>query len=79
MFETMYDAQGIGLAAPQVGVSKRVIVVDVQEEGGRAVRAGQPRASWSEPETDRRPEEGCLSIPGVGGVVERPPPGAGGD
>ncbi len=70
MIETMYDALGIGLAAPQIGVSLRVIVIDEGSEestGPRAfinpvivARAGSMRA-----------EEGCLSIPGVYGEVVR--------
>ncbi|HEX5727060.1 MAG TPA: peptide deformylase [Longimicrobiaceae bacterium] len=72
MFETMYDARGIGLAAPQVGVSRRVIVVDVNEPdtagpfallNPRVVEAG---------ERLEKGEEGCLSIPGVSAMVERP-------
>ena len=71
MFETMYDAHGIGLAAPQVGVSKRVIVVDVHEEGTRPMAILNPVIVEQGAATDKQ-EEGCLSIPGVGGVVERP-------
>ncbi|HEX8832104.1 MAG TPA: peptide deformylase [Longimicrobium sp.] len=74
MFETMYDARGIGLAGPQVGISQRLIVVDVNDEGGKALGPTalfNPRVVESSAETDRG-EEGCLSIPGVTGVVERP-------
>jgi peptide deformylase len=74
MFETMYDARGIGLAGPQVGISQRLIVVDVNDEGGKALGPTalfNPRVVESGAETDRG-EEGCLSIPGVTGVVERP-------
>jgi peptide deformylase len=74
MFETMYDAKGIGLAAPQVGISKRLVVIDVNDEGGKAlgpVALLNPRIVESGTETDKG-EEGCLSIPGVTGVVERP-------
>jgi peptide deformylase len=71
MFETMYDAHGIGLAAPQVGVSSRVIVVDVHEEGSEPMALLNPVVVERSAATDRQ-EEGCLSIPGVGGVVERP-------
>jgi len=74
MFETMYDAKGIGLAGPQVGVSRRVIVVDVRDDSGRAHGAFallNPRIVESAKDTERD-EEGCLSIPGVSGVVERP-------
>jgi peptide deformylase len=71
MFETMYDAGGIGLAGPQVGVSQRIIVVDVKEEGSAPFALLNPRVVEQSDETDRM-EEGCLSIPGVAGVVERP-------
>ena len=74
MFETMYDAKGIGLAAPQVGISQRLIVVDVNDEGGTTlgpVALFNPRVVEAGPETEKG-EEGCLSIPGVSGVVERP-------
>jgi peptide deformylase len=71
MFETMYDARGIGLAAPQIGVSRRLIVVDVNEPDVKPFALYNPRIVESSPQTDKA-EEGCLSIPGVGGVVERP-------
>jgi peptide deformylase len=71
MFETMYDAGGIGLAGPQVGVSRRVIVVDVKEEGGKPFAMLNPRVVEASEEREKM-EEGCLSIPGVAGVVERP-------
>jgi peptide deformylase len=70
MFETMYEAHGIGLAAPQVGVGRRVIVVDVHEEGASPMALLNPVVVERGAETDRQ-EEGCLSIPGVAGVVER--------
>lgn len=71
MFETMYDAEGIGLAGPQIGVDRRVIVVDVREEGSTPLALVNPRIAESAKETEKA-EEGCLSIPGVAGVVERP-------
>jgi peptide deformylase len=71
MFETMYDAQGIGLAAPQVGVSRRVIVVDVNEPDQVPFAMLNPVIVESSEERDRG-EEGCLSIPGITGVVDRP-------
>lgn len=75
MFETMYAAEGIGLAAPQIGVSKRILVVDVREReegggGGRVVLVNPVVVRASE-RTDRA-TEGCLSIPGLEEVVERP-------
>lgn len=70
MFETMYHAEGIGLAGPQVGVSKRVIVVDVREEGCEPFALVNPRVVERGPESEKG-EEGCLSIPGVSALVER--------
>lgn len=70
MFDTMYEAEGIGLAGPQVGVSRRVIVVDVREEGREPFALVNPRVV--ERGTGReKAEEGCLSIPGVSALVER--------
>lgn len=71
MFETMYDAEGIGLAGPQIGVGRRVIVVDVREEDHQPFALINPRLLESSRDTARA-EEGCLSIPGIAGVVERP-------
>jgi peptide deformylase len=71
MFETMYDARGIGLAAPQVGLGMRLIVVDVAEEGAEKMALIDPRIVESGGGTERV-EEGCLSIPGVTGSVDRP-------
>jgi peptide deformylase len=74
MLDTMYTASGIGLAGPQVGVSQRIIAVDLHgsdeyEEG--PVVLVNPRVVESSKKTDRAPE-GCLSIPGMEEVVERP-------
>jgi peptide deformylase len=74
MLDTMYRASGIGLAGPQVGVSKRVIVLDVgqaEEEDGGPVALVNPKVVESSRKRDRAPE-GCLSIPGMEEVVERP-------
>ncbi len=73
MFETMYDAEGIGLAAPQVGVSQRILVVDVADEGEeRHVHAlVNPVIVESSRETGTE-TEGCLSIPGLEETVTRP-------
>jgi len=74
MFETMYDARGIGLAAPQIGLGKRLIVVDVGDESGKDVgpfALFNPKVVESSADTEKQ-EEGCLSIPGVTGAVERP-------
>ncbi len=79
MFETMYDAPGIGLAAIQVGVPQRILVIDLQpdpeEEGGERIR--EPRV-FINPEITAESEElasyneGCLSVPELYGDVERP-------
>jgi peptide deformylase len=71
MFQTMYEAEGVGLAGPQVGVSRRIIVVDVREEGSSPFALINPKIVESSRDTEKA-EEGCLSIPGVSGVVERP-------
>ena len=73
MFETMYDAKGIGLAAPQVGISRRIIVLDVEEESGESNRVAlvNPRLASRTKKKDKQ-TEGCLSIPGVEAVVQRP-------
>ena len=71
MFETMYEAEGVGLAGPQVGVSRRVIVVDVHDDGLKPFALINPRVVEASKETDKG-EEGCLSIPGLSAAVERP-------
>ncbi len=72
MFETMYDAPGVGLAAVQIGVPKRVIIVDPTrgEEEKRPVALMNPELVWSSEEQDIV-EEGCLSIPEITEDVER--------
>lgn len=67
MAETMYTAPGVGLAAPQVGVSKRIIIIDGEEEG--LIVLINPTMVKSEGEVIE--EEGCLSIPGVYSEVKR--------
>ena len=69
MLETMYDAPGIGLAAVQVGVPRRVIVVDVSEERNRPLVLINPKVVASEGEEEM--EEGCLSVPGFYEKVKR--------
>jgi peptide deformylase len=74
MLDTMYRFSGIGLAAPQVGVSSRVIVVDLgeaDEEEAGPIALVNPRVVESGKKLERAPE-GCLSIPGMEEVVERP-------
>lgn len=74
MLETMYDAPGIGLAAPQVGVLKRVLVMDCVKEAGAAPRPMvmvNPSVLWSSEDTSVY-DEGCLSIPEHYAEVRRP-------
>jgi len=73
MLETMYAAPGIGLAAVQIGVPKRVIVMDISRgEGERAPRYFvNPEITWRSEETQPY-EEGCLSVPEIFDEVERP-------
>src|SRR5512139_1418808 len=72
MVQTMYAAPGIGLAAPQVGVPLRVIVIDlsVGERPGELIQLVNPE--FLEREGEQRHEEGCLSVPGFGGSPSRP-------
>jgi len=70
MFATMYENNGQGLAAPQVGISKRLAVVDVPPRPGETYVLVNPRIV-STGEARSRGTEGCLSIPGVSEVVER--------
>lgn len=69
MFETMYAAEGIGLAAPQVGVAKRLFVMDVRDNETEPTAVVNPVIV--EHSGSDRGEEGCLSLPGLVGEVER--------
>ena len=69
MFETMYDAEGVGLAAVQVGVLRQIIVIDTGGEDERLVLIN-PEIIHTEGE--QHTPEGCLSIPGKSGIVNRP-------
>ncbi|WP_326535614.1 peptide deformylase [Pseudorhodoferax sp.] len=70
MLETMYDAKGIGLAATQIDVHERVIVIDVSEERNEPLVLINPEITWASPERETG-EEGCLSVPGIYDGVER--------
>lgn len=70
MFETMYDAQGIGLAATQVDFHERLIVIDVSQEHDQKLVLINPEIVWAS-EEKRVGEEGCLSVPGIYDGVER--------
>lgn len=67
MLDTMYEAMGVGLAAPQVGILKRIVVIDVGE--GPIVLINP---EIIETKGEQTGEEGCLSVPGKSGVVTRP-------
>jgi peptide deformylase len=71
MLETMYDASGIGLAATQVDVHERVIVIDVSEERNAPLVFINPEIAWASEEKQVN-DEGCLSVPGIYDGVERP-------
>jgi len=70
MLHTMYDANGIGLAATQVDVHERVVVIDVSEERNAPIVLINPQITWASPEKQIN-DEGCLSVPGVYDGVER--------
>ena len=70
MLETMDDAQGIGLAATQIDVHERVIVIDVSEKRNEPMALINPEILWAS-EEKQLGEEGCLSVPGIYDGVER--------
>ena len=70
MFETMYEAAGIGLAATQVDVHERLVVIDISENRDQPLVLINPDIVWASEET-RVGDEGCLSVPGIYDGVER--------
>jgi len=72
MIETMYAAPGVGLAAPQIGLNLRLIVIDVSSGKDPKELIVMANPEILEQEGEQREEEGCLSVPGFGGVVVRP-------
>ncbi|MBP3593300.1 MAG: peptide deformylase [Lachnospiraceae bacterium] len=70
MLDTMYDANGVGLAAPQVGILKQVVVIDISADGDSPIVLINPEII--EMDGEQTGEEGCLSVPGKSGVVTRP-------
>ena len=70
MLETMYDAGGVGLAAPQVGILRRIVVIDVSEDGNDPIILINPEIV--ETSGEQTGMEGCLSLPGKQGQVTRP-------
>lgn len=69
MLETMYEAEGVGLAAPQVGVLKRITVIDVTADGTQPIILINPEIV--ELSGEQTGQEGCLSVPGRAGMVTR--------
>ena len=70
MLETMYDASGIGLAATQIDVHERLVVIDTSEERNQPLVLINPEITWMNEERVKG-EEGCLSVPGIYDGVER--------
>lgn len=70
MFDTMYESGGVGLAAPQVGVLKRIVVIDISPEGDEPILMINPKII--ERSGEQTGSEGCLSVPGKHGQVTRP-------
>lgn len=69
MRDTMYEADGIGLAAPQIGISKQIAVIDTERDGASYLELINPRIELSPEKTTS--EEGCLSIPGYREKISR--------
>lgn len=69
MIDTMYNADGVGLAAPQIGILKRLVVIDIYDETGVKILIN-PEIIATEGEQCEL--EGCLSVPGKSGLVKRP-------
>ena len=70
MLDTMYEANGVGLAAPQVGILKRIVVIDISPEGNQPLIMINPEIL--EKDGEQTGYEGCLSLPGKSGIVTRP-------
>lgn len=70
MLDTMYEAQGVGLAAPQVGILKRIVTIDVTPEADHPIILINPEII--EMDGEQTGDEGCLSVPGKAGQVTRP-------
>ena len=70
MLETMYESQGVGLAATQIDVHQRLVVMDTSEERNQPVVLINPEITWASEERIKG-EEGCLSVPGIYDGVER--------
>lgn len=71
MFNIMYSAKGIGLAAPQINISKRIFVVDIEMYDGPSIALINPQILSQSSETESY-DEGCLSLPEITGTIYRP-------
>ena len=71
MFETMYDSKGIGLAAPQIGISQRLIVIDIEEIDADFPPLALVNPTITESSGEKLGEEGCLSLPDFRAIVRR--------
>lgn len=71
MFETMYDAPGVGLAATQVGIAKRLAVIDCSEDKSKPEPLVLINPEFIDPADRQEMEEGCLSVPGIADKVQR--------
>lgn len=72
MFDTMYEANGVGLAAPQVGILKRIFVIDCGDEEGNSVPYVFINPEIIDRDGSQADYEGCLNVPGKSGMVTRP-------
>ena len=72
MFESMYAANGVGLAAPQIGIGRRLAVIDVSNGKNPEAKIVCANPEITHTEGEQREEEGCLSLPGFRGHVLRP-------
>lgn len=70
MYDAMYISNGVGLAGPQYGISKRIVVVDIRDEPQKVYKMINPEITWRSEELVHS-DEGCLSLPGVHGIVVR--------
>lgn len=70
MLDTMYEANGVGLAAPQIGILKQLVVIDISPDGDSPIILINPEIV--ETDGSQTGEEGCLSVPGKSGLVTRP-------
>jgi peptide deformylase len=71
MFETMYESNGIGLAAPQIGISQRLIVIDIEEIDAEFPPLALVNPTITESSGEELGEEGCLSLPDFRAIVRR--------